>query len=364
MSGIETALNQPLAQDILLYLPLLGLILLAVFLLVLLSERDRVMMPSVAGGIVMFALTVSAIQFSDRIFTSEPEMQPPEIAVKIPKPQAQPEKIDDKTKPVAIDQRDLDKRPARETSTRDADKEKRLRDDMERKRLEQVRLENQRLRLEAERKRVDAEDQQKSRFAEEKRKLEQELQKMAEQKKRQEEELRRLEQERRAAATPAPVSTPRAAGTPTGSTEVASASGGTALKIVISGPLLETSKSGQSSSAHLLILVDRKYQRVIRPTRVKEDTSKKEGLLVNREKLIAVNYFWEGVTVVFNELEPGSHSIMIDTDLGSSGSHKSKMMASMDNNDWNGFINLNAGQTTTLVFGGKNFMTGQLDRLR
>jgi hypothetical protein len=33
-------------------------------------------------------------------------------------------------------------------------------------------------------------------------------------------------------------------------------------------------------------------------------------------------------------------------------------------NDWNGFVDVLAGQTTTVVFGGKNWMSQQLDRLR
>ena len=81
--------------------------------------------------------------------------------------------------------------------------------------------------------------------------------------------------------------------------------------------------------------------------------------------LLAVTYFWKNLTIVFADLEPGWHMAMIDTSLDNPRTHQSSMVGSGQNeNDWNGSVEIKAGQTTTIEFGTKNWLNGQLTRLR
>ena len=134
------------------------------------------------------------------------------------------------------------------------------------------------------------------------------------------------------------------------------------LQVQVQGPLLKTVKVHQPQ-AHLMIVVDGKYRQVIGPTRIKEDRA--AGELGVGGPITAINYFWEGVSVTFENLTAGPHSVMIDNSLDDPATHFAKMIGSESTkNDWNGFVDVSAGQTTTIVFGGKNWMSQQLDRLR
>jgi len=134
------------------------------------------------------------------------------------------------------------------------------------------------------------------------------------------------------------------------------------LLVEIKGPLLEIVKSHQPN-AHLLIVVDGKYRQVIKPTRIKQDRATTE--LGQAGPVTAINYFWENVSITFENLPAGPHSVMIDASLDDAGSHFSAMTgAESTKNDWNGFVDISPGQTATIVFGGKNWMSQQLDRLR
>jgi hypothetical protein len=134
------------------------------------------------------------------------------------------------------------------------------------------------------------------------------------------------------------------------------------LQVQIQGPLLEIVKE-HNQNAHLMLVVDGKYKQVIAPTRIKEDRAHTE--LGGSGQITAINYFWENVSVTFENLDAGAHSVMIDVSLEDPSTHFSKMVGSESTkNDWNGFVDVVAGQTTTIVFGGKNWMSQQLDRLR
>jgi hypothetical protein len=134
------------------------------------------------------------------------------------------------------------------------------------------------------------------------------------------------------------------------------------LQIEIKGPLLEISKT-HDKNAHLMIILDGKLQQVIPPTRYREDFVKTD--MGEKGEVTSVTYFWENVVITFENLQAGPHSVMIDTALMGSASHRGQMIGPANlKNDWNGFVDVRAGQTTQLVFGGKNWMTQQLDRLR
>lgn len=134
------------------------------------------------------------------------------------------------------------------------------------------------------------------------------------------------------------------------------------LLIEIKGPLLEIVKTPQPN-AHLMIVVDGKYRQVIKPTRIREDRAATE--LGGPGPITAINYFWENVSLTVENLEAGPHSVMIDTSLEEPGTHFSSMTGPESvNNDWNGFVDISAGRTTTISFGGKNWMSQQLDRIR
>ncbi|GEM_PF-1611584 len=134
------------------------------------------------------------------------------------------------------------------------------------------------------------------------------------------------------------------------------------LKIEVRGPLLEISKS-HDKNAHLMIILDGKLQQVIPPTRYREDFVETD--MGEKGQVTSVTYFWEKVVVTFENLQAGPHSVMIDTAFMESASHRIQMIGPANlKNDWNGFVDVKAGQTTQLVFGGKNWMTQQLDRLR
>jgi len=143
-------------------------------------------------------------------------------------------------------------------------------------------------------------------------------------------------------------------------TTSAPASGSGTLEIRIKGPVLETTKT-PSSTPHILIVVDGKLAETIKPTRVSEQRLDNQpgGELLN------VTYFWEGVYVAFTNLSAGPHSVMIDTSLDGYRQHKSSMTGSgQTQNDWNGFVDIKAGQTATLQFGTKTWMGGKLERLQ
>lgn len=132
------------------------------------------------------------------------------------------------------------------------------------------------------------------------------------------------------------------------------------LVVRIKGPIVETAKT-PSSSPHILFILDRSKVDIRSPSRTSEQYQ--EG--GDSGNLLAVTYFWEDITVSFPNLEPGWHTIMIDTSLESARTHQSQMVgASQDQNDWNGTIEIGAGQTTVIEFGTKNWMGGKLNRIR
>ena len=164
---------------------------------------------------------------------------------------------------------------------------------------------------------------------------------------------------------PAPVGPPPPKSAPASGIRVAVASASATsgnLEIQIQGPLLEIVKE-HKPEAHLMMVVDGKYKQVLVPTRIKEDRAR--GELSGEGPVTAINYFWENVSVTFENLPAGPHSVMIDVSLEDPATHFSKMVGSQSTqNDWNGFVDVSAGQTVTIVFGGKNWMSQQLDRLR
>ncbi len=133
------------------------------------------------------------------------------------------------------------------------------------------------------------------------------------------------------------------------------------INITIRGPIVEVSKT-HKPYAHLMIVLDGKYALVIQPTRYREQKKENE---FGEEVLTSVTYFWEKIYAGFDNVPAGPHSVMIDVSLESPQVHKNKMVGSGNlNNDWNGFVQVSEGKTTTLVFGTKNWLTQELERIR
>ena len=133
------------------------------------------------------------------------------------------------------------------------------------------------------------------------------------------------------------------------------------INIEVRGPILEVSKTHQPY-AHLMIVLDGKYALVVPPTRYREQKKENE---FGEEELTSVTYFWEKIKAGFDKVPQGPHSLMIDVSLESPQVHKSKMIGSGNlENDWNGFIQVSEHQTSTLVFGTKNWLTQELERIR
>ncbi len=161
--------------------------------------------------------------------------------------------------------------------------------------------------------------------------------------------------------TPAPAPTPPKTA-PGGAhrTKIMAGGGGT-VNIEIRGPILEVAKE-QKSSAHLMVVLDGKYALVIMPTRFQEQKKENE---YGETKLTSVTYFWEKVYAGFDNVPAGPHSVMIDVSLEGPETHKAKMAGSGNlDNDYNGFVQVKEGDTLQMVFGSKNWMSQELEKIR
>jgi len=133
------------------------------------------------------------------------------------------------------------------------------------------------------------------------------------------------------------------------------------IDIQIRGPILETSKTAMPS-AHLMIILDSKYSIIILPTRVNEQKKENE---FGEQVTSSVTYFWENIHAAFDNVPAGPHSVMIDVSLESPQVHRPKMVGSGNlENDYNGFAQLTEGGVVQMVFGVKNWMTQELERVR
>jgi len=140
----------------------------------------------------------------------------------------------------------------------------------------------------------------------------------------------------------------------------ASSAGAGTLVVKINGPLVETSQTA-SSGAHVMVILDGKEAHARGPTRTSENRKDNDP----SQPLLATTYFWENITFTFSNVDAGWHVLMVDSSLDSQGAHRSAMTGSaQDKNDWNGSVEVKAGQTTTVEFGAKNWMNGQLARVR
>jgi hypothetical protein len=173
--------------------------------------------------------------------------------------------------------------------------------------------------------------------------------------------------------TPQPQPTPEPAPTPAPEpprtapgggyrANVSSSSSGTGrVEIDIHGPIVEVSKT-QVPTAHLMIVLDGKYSLTILPTRYNEQ--KKESHL-GSPTVTSVTYFWENIHAGFDNVPAGPHSVMIDISMEGPSTHKSKMIGSNNlDNDYNGFTQVTEGQASVMVFGTKNWMSQELERIR
>jgi len=133
-------------------------------------------------------------------------------------------------------------------------------------------------------------------------------------------------------------------------------SGSGRLVITIKGPVVETAKQ-QADNPHILVLVpDSRHVKSFPPTRISEQRQDNDP----NGELLAITYFWEDLTVTFDGMEAGWHVVMIDTALESPGSHQAQMTGTgQSRNDWNGTVEIKAGQTTTVFFRQKDFLSGK-----
>ena len=144
------------------------------------------------------------------------------------------------------------------------------------------------------------------------------------------------------------------------SSAVPAAAGTGTIVVKIDGPLVETAQN-PSSSAHVMAILDGKEAHARGPSRTSENRKDNDP----SQPVLATTYFWENITFTFNNVEVGYHVLMVDSSLDNQGSHRSAMTGSgQDKNDWNGSVEVKAGQTTVVEFGAKNWMNGQLARIR
>ncbi len=163
------------------------------------------------------------------------------------------------------------------------------------------------------------------------------------------------------APTPAVPAAPKA---PAASAPVAPAparSGDGKLVVKIKGPVLETSQS-PAASPHILVIVAGANQAMVKPPTRTSQTHQDDD---PRQPVLAYTYFWENLTITFQGLEPGHYFILIDSGLDSPQTHQAAMQgAGQGQNDYNGAVEVKAGQTTTIEFGAKNWNTGKLQKIR
>jgi len=165
-----------------------------------------------------------------------------------------------------------------------------------------------------------------------------------------------------APATASEAPPPKTAPSGTHRMKIMPTAGGTGtIEISIKGPILEVAKE-HKPSAHLMIVLDGKYALVILPTRSNEQKKENE---FGESVLVSVTYFWEGVYAGFDNVPAGPHSVMIDVSLEGPETHKAKMTGSGNlDNDWNGFVTVPNGGSAQLVFGAKNWVNQELERIR
>jgi hypothetical protein len=115
-------------------------------------------------------------------------------------------------------------------------------------------------------------------------------------------------------------------------------------------------------TAHLMIILDSKYAIIVLPTRANEQKKENE---FGEQVTNSVTYFWENVHAAFDGVPPGPHSVMIDVSLEAPAAHKAKMVGSGNlNNAYNGFAQVTDGGVVQMVFGAKNWMSQELERIR
>ena len=140
-----------------------------------------------------------------------------------------------------------------------------------------------------------------------------------------------------------------------------STSGVGTVDIAIRGPIIETSKTA-TPNAHLMIVLDSKYTIVVLPTRANEQKKENE---FGEQVTSSVTYFWENVHAAFDGIPPGPHSVMIDVSLEAPAAHKARMIGAANlDNDYNGFAQVTDGGVVQMVFGAKNWMSQELERVR
>ncbi len=136
-----------------------------------------------------------------------------------------------------------------------------------------------------------------------------------------------------------------------------SSTGSGRLVVNVKGPVVETSKKPASNPHILIIIPDSRRVEILSPSRISEQHRDDDP----QQKLLAVTYFWENLSVTFDKLEPGWHVVMLDTSLQDPRSHQSMMTGSrgQTENDWNGTVEIKAGKTTTVTFHQKDFLSGK-----
>ncbi len=351
--------SHPFFSSLNLYLPAFGLMILIVVLSALLFQRERMIVPGSIVGIIVFLLAGAAFEYSAELKSGIEKLRTPppgpEVATAVvepefvPEPEPEPEPVKEKPKPapvkyppklVAVD------RSVLEEARREEDRGSGLSIIQEPERPAPV-VTAPPVRREAPviPQPVTTPEPEPAPVV--------------------------VPQPQPMPAPPPVTPQPKPAPTPSPPTTspstnlrvaVASPSATTGnLRIEINGPLLETSKT-HVPDAHMMIIVGGKVQQTIPPTRfredpLKDDTGEKVGI-------VSVTYFWENVVVTFENLQAGPVSVMIDTALIDKSTHRANMIGPQNTkNDWNGFIDVKAGQTSRLVFGGKNWMSQQLDKL-
>ena len=167
-----------------------------------------------------------------------------------------------------------------------------------------------------------------------------------------------------AVTTPKPVSTPsRLQPTPTPTPAPSRTAGGNGTLIIkIKGPLVETSQNSPGKP-HLLVILSGEQNKV----EVKNPSRKDKQHEGNdpSKPVMAYSYFWENTTITFRNVKPGWYFVLIDTGLDSPSAHQAMMIGSgQGKNDYNGTVEIKAGQTTTMEFGTKSWSSGKLSKIR
>jgi hypothetical protein len=356
MEQASQLFSKPIFSDLMLYLPVFGLLIAVVVLLSLLFQRERLIVPGNITGIVVFLIAAVVFEYSAELRSAIEKYWAPEQPV----PAAAPEKVTQAPEPEPeaeepVPEKPKEERPAPSSKKLVALDRSILEDQPEEEKPSGLSIIREPARP-APSPRVPARPAPAPRPSP--------TPVVPKEPEPKEEPL---------VVTPPPQPKPTPKQPPpqpaptsrTNNYQVAvsspSATTGN-IRIEIHGPLLEISKS-HSPDAHLMIILDRKIQQVIPPTRDRPDYIETD--MGKKGQLTSVTYFWEDVVVNFKNLQQGPHSVMIDTALVAPGSHRSQMIGPKNlENDWNGFVDVTAGKTTPLVFGGKNWMTQQLDRLR